>query len=87
MEEDRVAVIPYPVEFREQFQLDIFLSEMHEFKHTVQSYHYAMGAFGTFGNPSSYHHPEIRVREVRRHALPGRRRPAEQHAEGDREHD
>lgn len=60
LEEEGVAVIPFPKEIRERFNVDTFLSEMPEFKHPVPCHHYVMGAFGTLGNPSSYHHPEIR---------------------------
>lgn len=55
-----VMVIPYPENIRKQFNLNKYLSEQKEYVHINQNTNFVMGAFGAFGNPSSFHHPEIR---------------------------
>jgi len=56
-----VAVIPYPEDIRKNFNCARFLSEQKEFirpdKDTTK---FVMGGFGAFGNPSSFHHEEVR---------------------------
>jgi len=56
-----VTVIPYAEYIRKNFNRDRFLSEQKEFiisdKDTTK---YVMGGFGAFGNPSSFHHEEVR---------------------------
>ena len=56
-----VTVIPYPEDIRKSFNCNQFLSEQKEFilsnKDTTK---YVMGGFGAFGNPSSFHHEEVR---------------------------
>jgi len=56
-----VAVIPYTEDIRKSFNCTRFLSEQKEFicsdKNTTK---YVMGGFGAFGNPSSFHHEEVR---------------------------
>jgi len=56
-----VAVIPYPEHIRKSFNCTRFLSEQKEFIRPVKdTTKYVMGGFGAFGNPSSFHHEEVR---------------------------
>ena len=56
-----VAVIPYPAEIRQNFNIRKFLSEQKEFINSDETTtQFVMGGFGAFGNPSSFHHEEVR---------------------------
>jgi len=56
-----VAVIPYPEFIRKNFDCDTFLSGQKEFiRSDKDTTKYVMGGFGAFGNPSSFHHEEVR---------------------------
>lgn len=55
-----VTVIPFPMEIREGFNIDKFLSEQKEFINIDKNTQFVMGGFGAFGNPSSFHHEEVR---------------------------
>jgi hypothetical protein len=58
--EKGVAVIPCPADILDRFQLDTFLSEQKEYIESTTDTLFVMGGFGALGNPSSYHHPEVR---------------------------
>lgn len=54
------AVIPFPAQIRERFQLNNFLSDQREFIRSDPEQLFVLGGFGAMANPSSYHHPERR---------------------------
>jgi hypothetical protein len=55
-----IAVYQLPKqEILDNFNLSLFLSEQREFSVSNPN-KYVLGGFGAFGNPSSFHHPEIR---------------------------
>jgi hypothetical protein len=54
---DGVVVIPGPVNVSDK--LNLFFKEQKEFISSEEE-HCILGAFGAYGNPSSFHHPEIR---------------------------
>lgn len=58
--ENGISVIPYPQEIRTQFNRELFLSQQKEFIEINKDTVFVMGGFGAFGNPSSFHHEEIR---------------------------
>lgn len=66
------AVIPFPKEILYNFNLDRFLSEQYEFVHSDPTQQFVLGAFGALGNPSSFHHPQIRQlrNSIYEHMLP-----------------
>ena len=53
-----VTVVPFPEQ--EQFELHTFLTEQKEFVNSTVDTTFVMGAFGALGNPSSFHHPQVR---------------------------
>ena len=55
-----VTVTACPDTILTRFQLETFLSEQKEYKISSMDTLFVMGGFGAFGNPSSFHHPEIR---------------------------
>ena len=55
-----VVVLPLPEHISSSFQLQTFLTEQKEFKISTIDTLFVMGGFGALGNPSSFHHPEIR---------------------------
>ena len=56
-----VAVIPFPPEIRTTFNREKFLSQQKEFVTiSPENTTFVMGGFGAFGNPSSFHHEEVR---------------------------
>lgn len=55
-----VVVLPFPSNIKERFDLDKFLKGQVEFIDCSRDTTYVMGGFGAFGNPSSFHHPEVR---------------------------
>jgi len=56
-----VTVIPYPETIRRDFDCDAFLHGQKEFiRPNKDTTKYVMGGFGAFGNPSSFHHEEVR---------------------------
>ena len=56
-----LAVIPYPEEIRANFNTQRFLSEQKEYIEINEETNFVMGGFAAMGNPSSFHHPEIRT--------------------------
>lgn len=59
--ESGVMVIPYSKEIREAFHVEQYLSGQKEYIQATPETVFVMGGFGAFGNPSSFHHPEIRT--------------------------
>lgn len=55
------SVIPLPAKIFENFNLEQFLNEQVEFIDSSQAHMKVLGGFGAFGNPTSYHHQEIRT--------------------------
>lgn len=51
------AVVPYPDEIRDQFNVIQFLREQREFTTADENQLFVLGGFQALGNPSSYHHP------------------------------
>lgn len=51
------AVIPYPDEIRDKFNVIQFLREQKEFTSSDENQLFVLGGFQALGNPSSYHHP------------------------------
>lgn len=51
------AVIPYPDEIRDQFNIIQFLREQREFTTVDENQLFVLGGFQAMANPSSYHHP------------------------------
>lgn len=62
--EDGVVVIPFPTQIVDEFNVDEFMKGQVEFIGNPKQK--VGGSFGAYGNPSSFHHPQIR--KVR-HAL------------------
>jgi hypothetical protein len=54
------TVVPLPLEITSSFDKESFLKEQREFIQPTQDTLFVLGAFGAFGNPSSFHHPELR---------------------------
>ena len=55
-----IAVIPYNSNILDTFNLQDFLTNQKEFKESNEDTLFVMGGFGALGNPSSFHHPEVR---------------------------
>ena len=55
-----VIVIAFPQDLRDAFQLETYLTEQKEYINSTVDTVFVMGAFGALGNPSSFHHPQIR---------------------------
>jgi hypothetical protein len=55
-----VSVIKVPEEIIRNFNIQKFLGEQVEFLDSANTRMKVLGGFGAYGNPSSYHHPEIR---------------------------
>lgn len=55
-----VIVIPFPEHIRSSFNLHTFLTEQKEFINPTADTLFVMGGFGALGNPSSFHHPQVR---------------------------
>ena len=51
------AVVPFPDEIRDQFNIIQFLREQREFTAVDENQLFVLGGFQALGNPSSYHHP------------------------------
>jgi hypothetical protein len=55
-----VSVYPIPEGLIENFNIQKFLAEQKEYIHIDESTQFVMSNFGAHGNPSSFHHPEVR---------------------------
>ena len=56
---DGLTIVPISGDIVSNFNCTRFLNEQKEYLNPSQE-PYVMGGFGAFGNPSSYHHPDIR---------------------------
>jgi hypothetical protein len=55
-----VSVYPIPEGLIENFNIPKFLAEQKEYIHIDEQTQFVMSNFGAHGNPSSFHHPEVR---------------------------
>lgn len=55
-----VSTYPIPNGLIENFNIHKYLSEQKEYVHIDENTQYVMSNFGAHGNPSSFHHPEVR---------------------------
>lgn len=60
LENDGYVTLPLPACYIKEFHIPTFLSEQREFRQSDPTQLFVLGAFGALGNPSSYHHPNIR---------------------------
>jgi hypothetical protein len=56
-----VSIIRVPEEIVKSFNIQRFLSEQLEFLEPERTRMKVLGGFGAYGNPSSYHHPDLRT--------------------------
>ena len=55
-----VTVYPVPQGLIENFNIPRYLAEQKEYVHIDENTQFVMSNFGAHGNPSSFHHPEVR---------------------------
>ena len=55
-----VSVYPLPEGLIENFNIPKFLAEQKEYIHIDDNTEFIISNFGAHGNPSSFHHPEVR---------------------------
>lgn len=55
-----VTVYPVPEGLIENFNIPTYLAEQKEYVHIDENTQFVMSNFGAHGNPSSFHHPEVR---------------------------